>query len=92
MFLASIHIHKYSRIAILHSQFQIETGCSETGNKDFLRRLRRQEHGFSIRLTPLVVDCSFCLVPLTSKKTVRENCESYLSHVRRSWDNICLSN
>ena len=33
---ASIHIHKYSRlkkIAILHSQFQIEIGCSEIDNK-----------------------------------------------------------
>ena len=33
--LASIHIHKYVRIAILHSHFQIEIGCSEIGKKDF---------------------------------------------------------
>ena len=53
--LASIHIHKYSRIAVLYSHFQTEAGRSEIGNKDFLRKSRRQKHGFSIRITTLVV-------------------------------------
>ena len=59
--LTSIHIHTYSRIAILHSHFQTEIRCSEMGNKDFLRRSTRQKQGFSIKLTTLAVDYSFCL-------------------------------
>ena len=62
---ASIHTHKYSRlkkkIAILHSQFQIEIGSSKIGNKDYFRRLKRQKCGFSIKYTSLAVDYSFYL-------------------------------
>ena len=59
--LAFIHLQKYYRTVILHSHFQIAIGCSEISNKDFLRRSRRQKHGFSIKLTTLTVDYSFCL-------------------------------
>ena len=48
--LASKCLHKYLELLFCTHIFK-QIGCSETGNKDFLRRSRRQKHGFSIRLT-----------------------------------------
>ena len=81
---ASIHIQKYSRLKKNgYSALTVSTEirCSEIGNKDFLTRSRRQKPGFSIKLTTLAVDYSFCIGP-TGKKVVRENSKSYLGHVR----------